>query len=587
MRNKKKTRPGRNVRIITLVTAVVVIAIIILGGCQLARQNALKAQAPDPGDIVTAFIGDLSSSASASGQLMPGREAKLALGTNGVVKQVHVQVGDQVRAGDILVELESADLQRAVENAQQTLTIRQANLAELLKEPSAQDLASAQAAVDNAQIQLNDLLAGPSEKELAQAQATFDAAQARLDDLLAGASKEELAQAQAAVVSAKAALDAARARTQALAEQVVVAQNDIHTAQLGIDRAQDMYNLLIWNDWKAGVSWAPYSPQGAALKTAKINYDVAVANLTLTEINANDSALRSAEAQLAQAQAALASLTEDKTAQIAAAQAQVARAKANLSALIGDNTVQIASARAQLAQAQANLAKLIDGASDEQVAVAQAQVEQAQIALEDVQANLANATLTAPFDGTVTHVYVVIGERATGPAVDLVDIHSLQAVLDVDEVDIGSIEVGQPTIVTLETWPDQDLPGQVVSIAPKAQTLAGIVTFEVRLSLDAGDLPIRAGMTANAELITASRQNVLLVPNRAITADRQAGKYYVNLVKGNETQKVQVTIGLRDNSYTEIKSGLQEGDKVLVGEVNTGLDLTNGPPAGIREMRQP
>lgn len=586
MKDIKKNKSRRNVRIITLVTTVVVIAVVILGGCQFARQNALKAQAPDPGDIVTVFIGDLSSSASASGQLVPGREAKLALSTSGVVKQVYVQVGDQVRAGDILVELESDDLQRAVENAQQTLTIRQANLAELLKEPNAQDLTSAQASVDNAQVNLDDLLAGPSDEELAQAQAALDAAQARLDDLLAGASKEEIAQAQAAVVSAKAAIEAAKVRAQALADQVVVVQNDIHTAQLGMDQARDMYNLLVWNDWKAGVSWAPYSAQGAAVKTTKINYDAAVANLTLTEINANDSGVRSAEAQLAQAEAALASLTEDKTAQIAAARAQVARTQANLTTLTDDNTVQIASARAQLAQAKANLTKLLDGASDEQVAVAQAQVEQAQIALEDTQANLANATLTAPFDGIVTQVYVAVGERAAGAAVDLVDPSSLQVVLDVDEIDIGNIEVGQPTIVTLETWPDQELPGKVISIAPKAQTLAGIVTFEVHLSLDAGDLPIRDGMTANAELITASRQNVLLVPNRAITADRQAGAYYVNLVKGNETQRVEVTIGLRDDSHTEIKSGLQEGDQVLIGEVNAGLDLTSGPPAGIRKLGQ-
>lgn len=563
---------------ILIVSALVVVALAI-GGCQVIRQ-ASAASTPNTGDVVTAFIGDLDFTVSASGQVQANQEAQLALGTSGIVKQVYVRVGDTVQTGDVLVELESDDLARAVENARQTLTIREANLAELLKPPSEQDLTSAQAAVDNAQAQLDDLLAGPTEDELAQAEASLATAQARLDKLLAGPSKEELAQAQAAVTSAQAGLEAARARAAALADQVFIAENDIHTAQLGIDQAQNMYNLLVWNDWKAGVSWAPYSPQGVALKKAQIRYDVAVANLTLTEIDANDLAVRSAEAQLAQAQASLAALTEKNTAQIAAAEAQVAQAKANLANLTAGNPVQIASARSQLAQAQANLAKLLDGASEEQIATAQAQVEQARISLEDAQANLADATLVAPFDGTVTQVYVAAGERAAGPAVDLVDADRLQVVLTVDEIDIGRIVVGQSAVVTLEAWPDQELIAEVVSIAPKAQTVAGIVTFEVRLSLEAGNLSARVGMTANADLVTAQRKNVLLVPNRAITVDRQANKYYVNLVRGETIEKVEVVIGLRDSSYTEIVSGLQDGDRVSIGENSSSLIPGSGQQGG-------
>ncbi|MBN1933360.1 MAG: efflux RND transporter periplasmic adaptor subunit [Anaerolineae bacterium] len=580
MQARKKSR-----QITILIISALITTAFVIGGCQAIRQ-ARAASAPNAGDTVTAFIGDLDSTASASGQLQPSQEAQLALGTSGVVKRVYVRVGDTVRAGDVLIELESDDLQRAVENARQTLAIRGANLAELLKPPSEQDLASAKAAVDNAQAQLNDLLAGPTEDELAKTKAALATAQARLDDLLAGPSKEELAQAQAAIASAKAGLEAARARVVALADQILIAENDIHAAQLGIDQAQKMYDLLVWNDWKAGVSWAPYSPQGTGLKKAQIRYDVAVANLTLTQIDANDLAVRSAESQLAQAQASLAALTEKNVTQIAAAEAQVAQARANLASLVAGNPVQIASARSQLAQAQANLVRLLDGASEEQIATAQAQIEQARISLEDAQASLADATLIAPFDGTVTEVHITIGERAAGPAVDLINTSSLEVVLDVDEIDIGGIAVGQSAIVTLETWPDQDLPGKVVSIAPKAQNAAGIVTFKVHLSFDAGNLPIRVGMTANAELITAQRKNVLLVPNRAITVDRQVNKYYVNLVRGEKTEQVEVIIGLRDNSYTEILDGLQEGDQVYIGEVNTGLDFRNGPPEGIRGMGQ-
>jgi HlyD family secretion protein len=574
----------RKRRILWSISAIVIITIAGLVGCGIARQRS-QAAAPSADDTVTVFVGDLAASASASGQLLPQREAQLALGVSGHVEHVSVGVGDRVRAGDALVLLESGDLQRAVESAEQNLAIQEANLAELRRPPDPQDVAAAEASAANAQAQLDDLLAGPSAQEQAQAQASLDSAQAQLDDLLAGPSQDDLAQAQAALISAKASLQAARARYEALDDQLVVAQNDIHNAQIAIDGARDMYDQLIWRQPEVATSWGPYSPQAAAKRSAQIGYDVAVANYALTEINVNDTAVRSAQAQVAQAENTLAALTEEKTVQIAAAEAQVARAKANQIALTEEQSVQIAAARAQLAQAAASLAKLLDGASEEQLSIAEAQTEQARIALEEARDNLDAATLTAPFAGTITAVHIAVGEYASGLAVELVDTESLRVVLDVDEVDIGTIRVGQPTRITLETWPDRDIAGEVVSIAPKAKNLGGIVSYEVQLSLDAAGLPVLTGMTANADLITAQRENVLLVPNRAIIADRAENRYYVNRIEGQEIVKVEVTIGLRDNTYTEVTTGLAQGDLVYIGTVDEGFGFAQGPPSGMREVR--
>jgi HlyD family secretion protein len=558
--------------------------VLALAGCGNVGQRAQKQATPEPGDIVTALVGDLTSEASASGQLRPQQDATLALGTGGQVTEVYVQAGDWVQEGEVFVRLESGDLERAVRAAEQELAVQEANLTELRKDPQAADVAAAQEAVANARAQLDDLLAGPSEQDLARAEASLASAEAQLADLLEGPSEEELAQAQALLDSAQAGLRAAQARSEALDDQLVVAQNDIDNAQLAKDRARDQYDQLVWNDWKAGVSWAPYSPAGAAVKKAEAGYEAAVANYNLTELQINDSALRQAEHQVAQAEAALAALTEEKTAQIAAASAQVARAESGLSALTEEKTVQIAAASAQLEQAEASLKKLLDGASVEQLAMAEAQVEQARISLDEAQENLKDATLVAPFDGLVTDVYVTVGEWANGPAVELVNTESLQVVLNVDEVDIGHIAVGQSAVVTLEAWPDRELSGKVASIAPQARVLGEVVTFEVHVDLDAEDLPVLTGMTANAELKSSEREGVLLVPNRAITADRQVGKYHVNKVDGDEVTKVEVTIGLRDGSYTEITSGLQEGDQVSIAEERgSGLDMfSEGPP---RESR--
>jgi RND family efflux transporter MFP subunit len=568
----------------TLVIAIALLAL-VAAGCQPGNRNPRgSAVRPAEDEIATAFVGSLATETSASGQLIPQQDATLAMGTSGQVARVYVEAGDRVQQGDVLIQLKSDDLERALRSAEHDLAIQGANLAELAKAPSSEDLAAAQAAVSNAQAQLDDLLAGPGEEDLASARAAVSSARAQLEDLEAGPSASELAQAQTRLASAQAALQAARARNAALDDQLVVAQNDIDNAQLAKDRARDGYEQLVWNDWKAGVSWAPYSPVGRAVEKAAANYDAAVANYALTELQINDSAVRQAEHQVSQAQYALSALTDEKTVQIEAARAGLARAEASLAALLEEKTVQIASARAQLAQAEASLKTLLDGASEEQVAIAQAQVEQARISLEEARENLENATLTAPFDGLVTAVYLAEGEWPSGPAVELVNTDSLQVVLDVDEIDVGHIRIGQPARLALEPWPDRELQGTVAAISPKAKTSAGqIVNFEVHLDFDAEGLPVLTGMTANADLTTVEQESVLLVPNQAIIADRENGTYYVNQVDGDEVTKVEVTLGLRDTRYTEITSGLKEGDQVSTARVdNEALDFTQGPPPGAR-----
>lgn len=568
---------------------IAVLLLLVAAGCQPLMPRANPSAAVEPDQVFTAFMGNLATEASASGHLRPRQQASLALGASGIIERVYAKIGDTVQAGEILVRLKSDSLERALESAKQDLAIQQANLAELRREANAEDVAAAQAAVANAQAQLDDLLAGPSAEELARAEAAVASAQAQLAEVQAGPSVEELAQAQARLASVQASLQAAAARTEALEDQLVVAQNDIDNAQLAIDRARDAYEQLVWNNWKAGVSWGPYSPQGTALKKATANYEAAVANLNLTRLRINDSSLRQAEYQVAQAQAALDALTEEKTVQIAAAEAQLARAEALWERLLEDKTVQIENAHAQLKQAEANLAKLLAGPSDEQLAVAEAQVEQARIALEEAEDNLSKATLTAPFGGLVTDVYVAEGELASGPAIELVNTGSLQVVLDVDEIDISHIAIGQPAAITLEPWPERELSGKVASIAPRAKGIgepdasSGIVAFEVYLDIDAAGLPVLTGMTANAELMAKGRANVLLIPNRAIIADRQTGTYYVNQVVGDELIKTKVTIGLRDSRYTEITGGLAEGDRVSTLETQGGgLDFGQGPPEEVQ-----
>jgi RND family efflux transporter MFP subunit len=661
---KKKSNSGgfrRNRWIILAAVAVVVVAAVVWFVnarplAQLRESSALAADA-EAGQIATAFIGDLSAGATASGWLLPQREANLTLGITGQVEEVYVEAGDEVKAGDVLIQLKASSLERAVRSAEQTLAIQEASLAELRQGASDEEIAAAQAsvaqaeagvlqaeaAVSQAKANLTELRKGASEEEIAAAEASLDSA------------KASLATAQAGLVSAKSALTNAELARDSLSDADVTAEANLKSAQAGLSSAQAQLDALLegadaetieqarlsWEQaknslWNAqlerdAVKGRPGTPgylkdqmdvavanAEIAVRVAEINYLQAQEGATDEVAAAARASVAAAEAQVAGAQAQLDDI-DDQIAQAEAAvvqaeaavtqaeagvlqaEAAMTQAEANLTMLLeGASEETIAAAEAQVAQAEAgalqaeaqveqakaNLTMLIEGASEEKIAIAEAQVAQARIALEDAQDNLTKAALVASFDGVVTEVYVAVGEWATGLAVDLMDANSLEVVLDVDEIDIGGLAVGQQAVVTLETWPDEELTGELVSIAPKARSGTEIVTYQVHLSLDAGELPVRSGMTANAELVTASREGVLLVPNRAITADRQAGKYYVNLAQGDTVAKTEVTIGLRDSKYTEITSGLAEGDQLVIGEVKEVLDFSQGPPEEIRRLNR-
>jgi HlyD family secretion protein len=558
-------------------TAVLVTALATTGGL-IARQRARADSSPAADQVATAFVGSLSAQASASGQLRPQREAALSFPSPGKVQEVFVSVGDVVNAGSPLAQLEDDALERALRNAQQTLAVREANLSELRTGARAEELAVAEAAVASARTQLADLLAGAREEDLLAAQASVASARAQLDDLAAGPTDEELARARTALASARASLAVEGERLAARDAQITVARQQLDVAAIQLESARYFYDALK-NDWQHK-DYADYSPEAEALADAQAAYDVALARYNLSLANINDTAYRNAQAQVAQANVSLRALTEDKTVEVAAAREQLAQAELALSRLTDERRVQVANARSQLAQAETNLASLVEGPSQEELAIAQAQVEQARISVSTAQARLDEASLRAPFDGTVTIVHVAVGGWASGPAVEVVDTGSLEVVLDVDEVDVGQLSIGTQTFVTLEAWPERELQGEVVAIAPRGSASSEIVTYEVHIRLATPDLPLRTGMTANAQLVTMARSDVLLVPNRAITVDRQAAKYYVYQVDGQDLRKTEVTIGLRDSEYTEVRSGLAKGDRVALNYEESGFPF--GPPSASR-----
>jgi HlyD family secretion protein len=479
----------------------------------LAACGAAPGAATQTAETVEVFVGDLSANATASGTLRAARAATLESSATARVSDVPVRAGAQVAAGSPLVVLDATDLELNVRAAQGNLRQAEAQLADLVREPTAAELAAAEAGVESAQAQLDDLLAGPTAAELAQLESSLRSAEAAV------------ASANAEVTNVEGSVSAADLRA---------AEAQLAAAQLQLRAAED-------------------------------------ANEELAD-QASHATLQAAQQAVAAAQARVDQLREGPD--TAAAQGSAAAAAARLQSAraeyerqtAGPTAAQRAQAEAQLADAQASLAQLQAGPTAAQRASAEAAVEQARLALADAEEALAKATITAPFDGAVTTVYVQPGEIAAGPVVTLVDLSSLEAVLQVDEVDVGGLAVGQPATITLESYPDTEIAAEVASIAPAAgASVTGLVTYDVRLRLGESSVPLLAGMTANATLVTAEKRDVLLVANEAIQVDRTSGTYSVRRQVGDTVEEIEIVIGLRDNQFTEVRDGLAAGDVLLVG----------------------
>jgi multidrug efflux pump subunit AcrA (membrane-fusion protein) len=155
--------------------------------------------------------------------------------------------------------------------------------------------------------------------------------------------------------------------------------------------------------------------------------------------------------------------------------------------------------------------------------------------------------------------------------------------LEVDEIDISQVALDQAVYLTTETWPDTTFSGDVTAIAPQSTGNGAVVTFEVTVTLTEVDLPIRVGMTVNAELTTAELSEVLLVPNEAITTDRSTGISTVERIISAEngqmvTETVEVSIGFKNQTFTEIRDGLTIGDDVILGSISAPVTQTGFGP---------
>ncbi len=394
-----------------------------------AASAAVAVGAPTVGRIV------------AGARIVPTQSVALSFAGGGIVTQVPVELGEQVTAGQVLVQLDTALLSHQLALAEANLAGAQAQLDQLSRGPTEQNLAAAKQNLASAQAAYDKLTAGPAASDLAAARAALTASQQSFAQVRAGPDAQELAQLKALAENAKSALD---------------------QAQAAYDRVKSNPDVAML-------------PQSVALQQATNNYTAAAAAYESAAGHPTAVELAAAAAQVQASQAALDRLAP------AASQVQAALAD-------------VENAKEQLARLQP---------SEDDLALLQSRLTAAQASRDLASAQLKNATLVAPFAGSVMKLDIAPGEYAA-PGVTillLADTSTWEVeTTDLTELNVAEVGEGAEVAVTFDAIPDLTLTGHVSMIQPYGESKQGDIVYTVRILLDSQDSRLRWNMTAKASI---------------------------------------------------------------------------------------
>ena len=375
------------------------LAIICLVACNnKADDQTTPTQPADQNPVYQPAAGNIA----ANGTLKPAQQVQLSFGVGGTVESVEVEIGEYVKEGQTLAVLDDAELARAV----------------------------------------------------AQAQVELKSAQARLVQLKADTEPvaERVLAATTAISSAQAALTQAYVQAGMREHYDTIDRETLEDAEQALEDAQNEYQKVV-NDPRKH-DWAHDSPEAHDLEEAQEYYDVVLAQYKI----------RAADHGYA---------------------------------------VAIAQAEAQLAQAQAALYDVEHPTASEALTLAQLDVERAQLSLEAAQDSLTHSTLTAPFDGIISATPVSMDEWVSPgtPVVELIDVSRwLVDTKNVGELQIAQVREGQKAGVRVNAFQSEPLQGHVLTISPVAVVQQGDTTYTLTIELEDTDLNLRPGMTARVEI---------------------------------------------------------------------------------------
>lgn len=533
----------------------VLVIALIAGGVTwiiLAQRN----RRAEPPPLVKAERGAIARTLSLAGSIAVLNQVNVTARSVGKVSVILVDPGQQVNEGDELIRLASPELEDQVSIARVNLESAQLRLQQLQDGLSSADLVPLKIALDKAATDLAtakdaklraeetiSLTASTAQQAVATAQRRFKEAQ---DNRLLSQQSLDLA------------VQAAEDAVTNAAKDLVTAQDDLKEAQRQKENApNDAAELAADQAVKAterAVTMGERVLEGSRqkLEGQKLTRD--------QQLALADSQIKAAQDAITQAE-----------------QAQEQRQLANRDARIqADNAVKLTEYALQAAQA--NYDKATAAPSPTTLSLAEKAVETAQLTLNALLRQQTDTVILAPVKGTVGAVNVKVGDTLTPalPVIVLVDAQSLEVQVNVPEVNVGQLQVGMESSVTVDAYRGRIFNAALDSINPLATVIQGVVSYTAHFTLDPeGVLLLKPGMSAEAEVVVAESKDALIIPRSAMRMLN--GSYTVELWNGEKMVTTVIEPGILTDTEVEVKSGLKEGDQVALsasGNLST-FDLTN------------
>ncbi len=495
-----------------------------LVGCRSDSSDGLDAYYP--ATVVRDTMADVVVMA---GPVVAVNSRWLSMGLNGGrVAELLVNQGQQVQAGQVLLRLDSRDLERK------------------LRETEA-DLGVAQAALEEAQRQAGEIELGEAEANLTHAQAQLASAEVEL----ALAQELGVVYLQESVHDAEVALQ--------------LAHDELRLAELGANQSAIRsleYDLAFYQRMLRDLPLGDERRLEAEERLAEIQRDLDRARASREDsLRAARDKVQEGEVKLAKARTSLARAQSGE------------EDPANAPRLAHQHAV------ASYEQASRKLEALKVGLDSEAVQAAKLAYEAALAEVEGARAATDAANLRAPFQGIVLAVQVQLNQQVqpSDSLFFLADLDDLRVQAQASEVDIPKLAVGQPVRITFDAFPGERYSGTVLSLPPSGQSQGGMSYYLVETSLAGEGADVRLGMWANARVIIGERWGVLTVPTAALVYHTPDD--IVVRVRGDDgkAHEQRVKIGLNDGIVAEVLSGLSEGQMVLIPLLSPGQPIWDRP----------
>jgi len=550
-----------------IITILIVLSTIGFAGCGGTQTEATTKQ--------TAEVkrGDLLVTITADGNLNMPREVKLKFGTPGTVRYIYVEEGQKVKEGTLLAKLDDTSQKLSIASAQYNVELAMNELEEkihpaLMGYPENYPDTSTVLRVEQAQDELVQV-----QTFLDQTQYQDAAAELRMAIHDLEASYEMLNVPEITLASqgysdilgepldnypditmAIKLLEKDMARLTGIQELIDQGDYAIAEAELTAEqiKLKDTYSLVkslsgrVRVSQRIGACCQQQAVQQPATSTGLVS-------LPYPDTSTSLDWLKQVEESLQKVQ--LCKETEGCDALELATLVRMAQHDVEMSqSILENNELTFRSGMNLKALRSANL-----------------NLEIAEENLKQSKQELMKTEILAPFDGTVVDIGVKENDQLSAfdysskTAVYLVDTRTVKLEGVVDEVDIYKVQVGQVAIVTVDALPGAEISGKVTFISPFGSQTTGVVEFPVTISLDTTETELKGGLTATADIIIAEHKDVLMVPNRSIKGS--AANYWVDVVTDEEkftTEKRLVVVGVQNEQFTEIISGLSQGEKVIV-----------------------